>query len=274
MFRQYTFLALIALTTIAQASYYSIYDTPGPVMPQFGPDFPFHNLSKDSNEVATKISQAKLGRFCNELLSGQSDSDVNDNEPLRKPARRRLQARRTNYNSNLSFNVNSNSGSGGSVSSYSSSYSNNNGHISGIESGYPGKTGQGYSYTYSNEGTGQSGSSSHNYTLNGLRVPKELQGYTPKAIKEGCEKALSGEGDGDEDKDLTSQLPVLGQAQYYKIPLLVLVSESYFRYTLIPTGFYTGQEDNAFEKAFSHYRMASSYRSLSLNIDPMAMTLV
>ncbi|RPB27532.1 hypothetical protein L211DRAFT_846314 [Terfezia boudieri ATCC MYA-4762] len=175
---------------VSKPSYYSIYGTPGPVMPQFGPDFPFHNLSKDSNEAATKISQAKLGGFCNELLSGQRDSG-NDNESP-SPARRTLQARRTNYNSNQSFNINSNSGSGGRVSSYSSSYSNNNGHISGIESGYPGKTGQGYSYTYSNEGTGPPGSSSYGYTLNGLRVPKELQGYTPKAIKEGCERALSG----------------------------------------------------------------------------------
>ncbi|KAF8446464.1 hypothetical protein BGX38DRAFT_1271061 [Terfezia claveryi] len=188
MFRQYTFLALIALATIAQASYYSIYDTPGPVIPQFGPDFPFHNLSKNSNEVAAKISQAKLGGFCNELLSGEPDSDDSDDEE----PRRRLQARGTNYNTNQNFNANSNSGSGGSGSSYSSSYSNSNGQISGIESGYPGKTGQGYSYTYSNEGTGPPGSSSHGYTLNGLRVPKELQGYTPKAIMEGCERALSG----------------------------------------------------------------------------------
>ncbi|RPB20063.1 hypothetical protein L211DRAFT_895361 [Terfezia boudieri ATCC MYA-4762] len=188
MFKQYTFLALVALATIVQASYYSIYNTPGPVIPQFGPDFPFDNLSKDSNEAAAKIRQAKLSGFCKDLLSGESDSDDNDDE-LPRPVRRRLQARRTNYNSNQSFNANFNSGSGGSGSSYSSSYSNNNGRISVIESGYPGKTGQGYSYTYSNEGTGTPGSS---YTLNGLRVPKELQGYTPKAIRQGCEKALGG----------------------------------------------------------------------------------
>ncbi|KAF8428308.1 hypothetical protein EV426DRAFT_336503 [Tirmania nivea] len=188
MFSQYTSLALIVSATIARASYYSIYDTPGPVIPQFGPDFPFNNLSNDSKEAATQISQAKLGGFCNELLSSEPDSGDSDDDESLRPVRRRLRARGSSYNSNQNFNANSNFGSGGSGSSYSSSYSNINGHISGIESGYPGKSGQGYLYTYSNEGNEPPGG----YTLNGLRVPKALQGYTPRAIKKGCERALSG----------------------------------------------------------------------------------
>lgn len=164
------------------------------MIPKFGPDFPFHHLSNNSREVATKISQAKLGGFCNQLLSDGSGSYDSYGDELPRPARRRLRARGSNYNSNQSFNVNSNSGSGGSGSSYSSSYSNSNGKISGMKSGYSGNNGQRYSYTYSNEGVRPSGSSHsfRGYTLNGLRVPKVLQGYTPKAIKKGCERALSG----------------------------------------------------------------------------------
>ncbi|RPB25838.1 hypothetical protein L211DRAFT_847617 [Terfezia boudieri ATCC MYA-4762] len=74
-------------TVYATSSYYSIYNTPGPVIPQFGPDFPFDNLSKDSNEAAAKIRQAKLSGFCKDLLSGESDSNDNDDE-LPRPVRR------------------------------------------------------------------------------------------------------------------------------------------------------------------------------------------